>query len=277
MDLFNSLCTDVTEWMLVPFVGSPLAGLVFWGTVVGSLMTIVFGRTSNQTVLVRVVNRTRAQLLAISLFRDDLGVTFRCQIKLLQLICLRLWYSIPPLLVMIIPSFVFLVQLALRYEKLPLLPGDQATVCLHLAEPYWTKYRDTPLITPQGVTVESDGLRDEVSKSIAWRVRTEDGQSGDLSWQLGDQVIKKTLASTTMPGRLSVVSQVRTASTVLNRLLHPAERSLERSGAVRYIEVVYPHTRKTLIAGWDIPWWGIFFATTMGAALATATLFKIKF
>ena len=277
MDAFNSVCTNTADVLLAPFAAYPLVGLVFWGVVAGALMAFVVGRTSNQTALARVVDRTRAQLLAVGLFRDDLGVTFRCQLELLKLICLRLWYSIPPMLVMIVPFFVVLSQLALRYETQPLRPGDRATVYLYLAEPHWKAYHDTILTTSLGVTIETEGLRDDLSKSIAWRIRADDGQASELTWQMGDNTIKKTLAATTIPGRLSVVSQVRTAGSIWTRALHPAEKSLVRDGAVRYIQVVYPHARSTPVLGWKIPWWASFLGVSMVTAYLAGALIGVKF
>ena len=277
MDSFNSVCTNTADVLLAPFAADPLAGLVFWGAVAGALMAFVVGRTSNQTALAQVADRTRAQLLAVGLFRDDLGVTFRCQLALLKLICLRLWYSIPPMLVMIVPFFVVLSQLALRYEMHPLRQGDRATVYLYLTEPHWNAHRDTILTTPQGVTVETEGLRDDRCKSIAWRIRADDGRATELTWQMGDSIIKKTLAASTHPDRLSVVSQVRAAASIWTSALHPAEKSLMRDGAVRQIKVVYPHARSTPILGGKIPWWATFVGVSIVAAYLAGLLIGVKF
>ena len=78
MTFLNSILTNLTATLLAPFTQIPLIGLVFWSAVAGVVMTVVFGKTSNQPALKRAADETRAQLLAIKLFKDDLSVTFRC-------------------------------------------------------------------------------------------------------------------------------------------------------------------------------------------------------
>ena len=133
MNVLNAVLNRIADVLLTPFTSLALWGLAFWGIVAGIVMTMVFKRTSNQRALVRVADQTRAQMLAVRLFRDDLAVTFRCQWRLIKLIGLRLWYSLPPMLVMLVPFVLVLVQLALRYEKQPLTTGDQALVELTLS------------------------------------------------------------------------------------------------------------------------------------------------
>ena len=96
MDTLNSLLTTVGDLLLAPFRGRPATGLVFWSVITGILMAYVIGKTSNQRALRKAADNVRAQLFAIKLFKEDLVVTFRCQIALLKSTGWRLWHSIPP-------------------------------------------------------------------------------------------------------------------------------------------------------------------------------------
>jgi len=277
MDLFNSACTHTADVLLIPFANWPLLALVFWGTVAGSLMTLTIAFTSNQIALTKIVDQTRAQLLAITLFRDDLGVAFGAQAALLKLVALRLWYSVPPVLAMVIPFFVVLCQLALRYESLPLLPGDHANVYLCLSDEYWESYRNTSLHPSDGLTVETEGLRDDQTRSIAWRVRSDTGTPGILRWQLDDRTIEKKLAATTAPSRLSIVNKARVVKPWWQRALHPAEASLKIDGPVECVRVDYPRARSTPVGRWDVPWWATFLVVSMVSAWVTGVFANVKF
>ncbi len=114
MNAINAILTQLAEFLLSPFASRPLIGLLFWSVVAGVLMTFAFGKTSSQRGLQRAADQTRSELLAIKLFKDDLGVVFRSQIGIFKATGLRLLYSLPPMLVLIIPFFLILSQLGLR-------------------------------------------------------------------------------------------------------------------------------------------------------------------
>ena len=108
-------------------------------------MTYVFGKTSNQRALRRAADNIRAQLFAVKLFKEDLFVTFQCQMTLLRSTGTRLLHSVPPMLVMIVPLLFVLTQLAMRYEFRPLVEGEQAVVAMHIKPDAWKANRDITL------------------------------------------------------------------------------------------------------------------------------------
>ena len=102
MDLINGFFNAVFGALLAPFDAWPaLLTLVVWSAVIGVVMAVVFRYTSNQRALKAVADQSRANLLAIKLFQDDLTVTLGCQLALLRSVGLGLWYSLPPMIVMI--------------------------------------------------------------------------------------------------------------------------------------------------------------------------------
>ena len=75
MDFINLILTRIFDIVIWPFASMPTTGLVVVSAVVGVAMTYLFGKVSPQKHLRRTADQCRAQLLAISLFKDDLGVT----------------------------------------------------------------------------------------------------------------------------------------------------------------------------------------------------------
>src|SRR5579872_7381133 len=134
-------------------------------------MTYVFGKTSNQQALRKAADGIRAQLFAVKLFKEDLFVTFQCQIALLKFTGMRLLHSLAPMIVMIVPLFLVMTQLAMRYEHRPLLTGERAVVAMHVKPDRWKEVRNITLSRGDRFVVETEGLRDERNSAIFWRVR----------------------------------------------------------------------------------------------------------
>ena len=272
MNSINAILTQLGEWLLGPFAASPLVGLVIWSAIAGLVMSLVFGKTSNQRALKRAADSSRAQMLAIKLFKDDLAVTFRCQFELLKATAMRLFHSLPPMFVMIIPFAFVLSQFALRYEHEPLTPGQTTVVELNLSESAWDQYKDVKIEAPDTILVETQSLRDNTQEdskrnhTLYWRLRAKSDEPATLSWQFGDEIVQKRIAVAANTDRLLPVSVRRPGTNLFERLFHPGEPAFSREAPVRGI-VLYHPKRSTPLLGLDLPWWGTFFIVSILAAL----------
>ena len=124
MNTLNASLREVSDWLLSPLGNrSPLLALVFVSVLTGIVMTIVFRFTSHQRQLRHIADLCRADLLAIKLFKDQPSSMFRAVASLLRHTMLRLWYSLPPALVMLVPFVIAVVHLAQWYEYRPLYSG----------------------------------------------------------------------------------------------------------------------------------------------------------
>lgn len=276
MDTLNALVTPIADWLLAPFQNYPATGLVFWSVVTGVAMTYVFGKTSNQRALRRAADNIRAQLFAIKLFKEDLVVTFQCQVALLKSTGWRLLHSVPPMLVMSGPLLLILTQLAMRYEHRPLVAGERTVVALHVKPDHWKEVRDVALDVGPGFAAETEGLRDEKNSTIYWRVRAEQGGAALLRWQHGDQQIGKDLPIAATQGALRVSNPKRPGGTLWDQVLYPAEPSVTADSPVRSIDLQLP-ARETPIFGWNIPWWATFFLVSILVAFVSGKLLGIQY
>jgi hypothetical protein len=276
MDKLNALLTPVGDVLLAPFRNYPATGLVFWSVVTGIIMTYVFGKTSNQRALRRAADNIRAQLLAVKLFKDDLVVTFHCQVKLLRATAMRLLHSVPPMLVMIVPLMFVLTQLAMRYEFRPLIKDEQAVVAMHIRPDAWKASRDMSLDSGDGFVVETESLRDEKSSTIYWRVRADGDQSKLLKFKIGDQVISKELPMSGTSSVLQVSNPKRAGVSALDQLLYPAELSLSADSPIESIDIQLT-PRENLILGWRVPWWATFFIVSMFVAFVTGKFMGVQY
>jgi hypothetical protein len=229
-------------------------------------MTWIFGKTSNQYRLKELADQTKAHLLAIRLFKHDLVVTFRCQGQLLRTTGLRLWHSLPPTLVMLVPICLVLIQLAQWYEFMPLEPGQASVVDLELSSDPQSQLPEVALNPPAGVDVETDSHWDPSRQQLSWRVRPEIDRPTMLRWKVGAEVVEQELAVAKANGPLMGIAARRPSSAWWDQMLHPRERPCPSGELVRAINVQYAR-RQTPILGLDIPWWATFGLVAMAVAL----------
>ena len=276
MDTLNAFLTSAGTILLAPFRNYPATGLVFWSVVTGVIMTFVFGKTSNQRALRRAADNIRAQLFAVKLFKEDLVVTFRCQMTLLRSTGTRLLHSVPPMLVMIVPLLFMLTQLAMRYDCRPLIAGEQTVVAMHIKPDAWKESRKLTLDSGDGFVVETEALRDEKNFTIYWRVRADGNESKLLLWKVGDQTISKQLPMSVRPNFLQVSNPIRPGDSIWDQVLYPAESRLATDSPVESIEVQL-NPRETPIFGWAIPWWATFFGVSMLVAFVAGKFMGVQY
>ena len=276
MNIINAILTTIAGVCFAPFAALPAwVALVFWSAVLGVLMAIGFRFTSPQRKLKIVVDRIRANMLGMKLFKDDLGVTFRVQVQLFKSIAMRLLYSLPPMLVMIIPFVLILTQFAVWYEKQPFEPGDAIVVELRLSPRVWNQSENLTLHAPEGVRVEAR-VRDESAHEVTWRISPQISEPFTVSWNIGGETIEKKIAVAKSRDRLVPVSPLRPGTGFVDRLLYPLERAFDADSPVRAIEVRHP-ARSTEIFGIDVPWWLTFLIVSMLCAFLSKPFTKVQF
>lgn len=277
MNWINARLTAVSDLVLAPFASwPPQVTLLAASVLAGVAMAYVFRQTSNQRALRAVADRTRAHLLGLRLFKDDARVAFGCQWELMKAIGLRLWHSLPPMAVLVIPFLFILTQLALRFENRPLEAGESVVVALHLSPQAWPALAGVAIAVPPGVSVETPPLRDPQEQAVYWRLKVDSPTAGALSWSIGDKVVEKSIVGALKAGKLCAVSARRPGPGFWDRLLYPGEPGFAAGSPVDSILVHYPR-RSTPIFGLDIPWWASFLVASMAAALCARPFLKVQF
>lgn len=216
MNTLNAVLLKLTSAVLAPFAALPSqVPLLVLSIVAGILAAVAFRYTSNQAGLKRVANQVRASLLAMRLFKDDLRSVFAAQGALFKASGLRLWYSLPPLVVLIVPFVLLLAQLAMWYEFRPLAPGERAVVEVSVAPAAWEQYSRLQLVPPDGVDVAGP-VHDAYQHKITWDIRPQavpaEVEPTTLRFNLGDQAVaEKQLVVSQEPdaSRLTFVSPLR--------------------------------------------------------------------
>lgn len=256
---------------------APIAWLPGWlsataiAAITGILMLLVFKYTSNQAAIKRTRSQIKANLLALSLFQEDLRVGLRVQCALLFEAGRLLVLSLIPMLVMLVPMCLVLGQLALWYQARPLMVGEEAVITVHLAEAGEGILPDIQLAPSAFVDVTVGPVRVPAKRMVCWNVQARESGLHQLVFRAKDaQFIKEfAIGQGYMP-----VSLERPSGNLEAVLLHPREAPFAADSVVQSIDVAYPG-RSSWTTGTD--WWMVYwFAASMVAALIARPFLNVN-
>jgi len=237
----------------------------------GLLLLIIFKYTSNQKAIARIRDDIEANMLAIKLFKGSISVTFRTQARVFAASFKLLYHSIVPMLIMMVPVSLILVQMGLWYQARPVRIDDEPVIVkLKLND----RLETWPEITlyPKPAAVKTTGpVRVFSKKEIYWKIKPiKDGYSA-LIFQIGDQRVEKRLASGDGFMRLS---PKRPGPKLADILLYPLEKPFSTESPIGSISIDYP-ARKSRINGTD--WWLVYlFVVSMAFAFIFKPFLKLR-
>ena len=235
-------------------------------------MLWVFGKVSNQDKIKRVKDKIRANLLAVRLFKEDLGVFFRIQGRILGFTLSYLKLSLLPMMVMIIPLILLIVQLNLHYSVRSLDEGESALVKVKITNPELLKDPSSLILNESdGFVVETPAVRIPSEKEVTWRIRGKQKGKHTLNIQVGGQVITKSLS---IGIDKDPISSQRPGENLLAMLLYPAERTIKPMTSVESVVVTYPPLEIEFL-GWKMNWLAQFFILSIGFGYAMKGLFGV--
>jgi hypothetical protein len=234
-----------------------LVGISFLG---GILMVWIFGKVSNQDAIKKTRSRMGAELIALRLFKDDLRVFFRIQFQILIWTLRYMRQSIVPMIILMVPVVMILIQLNLHYAMRPLGVGEQTLVNVTLRDAVsLTQGSGIVLQAGSGIEIETAGVRIPQTREISWRVRGTTPGDIELVVKVGEESVTKEML---VGAREEGVSSLRTGGHWLDNLLYPGEAPIPKKSAIESIEILYPDLDVSIF-GWGIDWLILFFVLSM--------------
>lgn len=263
---FNAVFT-----FLFGLVYEPLRWLgPFWSMagislLAGLLMVWIFGKVSNQDAIQRTRDRLSAELIGLRLFKDDLRVFFGIQGQVLVWTLKYLRHSLVPMLILMAPTILILIQLNYHYGLRPLRVGEPALVKVKLRDGHaLARGAQITLNASDNLAIETQGVRIGPLKEVCWRVRGASPGRFDLTVSDGKESVTKAVA---VGGRLEGVSSLRTGSDWLTCLLYPGESPIPSESAFESVEVLY-QPLDILVLGHRIDWLILFLVFSVGFGYA---------
>jgi uncharacterized membrane protein (DUF106 family) len=249
---------------------SPLAIVFVVSLVVGLLMVVLFGYTSDQKAIGIAKDQLKAHLLAVRLYRDQIPVVMGSYGKILRGTARYLKLAFKPLLYLIIPIILLVVQID-RYLGSTPIPLN-APFLLTVRTTGGDGLNDATLDLPPEITMSAPSLHVPSTKEIVWRlIGSKEGKYEVKILVAGQSAAKSISVGSDLPR----ISTVRLRGHFLERMFSSAEPALPENSPVESISINYPH-RDIEIAGYGMNWIWLFFILSMVAGFIFKELLGIK-
>jgi uncharacterized membrane protein (DUF106 family) len=270
MKLLNDLLRPIFDLLQAPFVGLPaFVGILVWSIPVGVFALWVFGKTSNQARIAEVKRRIHAGLFEIRLFNDDLRAIMRAQGEILRHVLRYQALALKPMIFILPPLVLVMVQLHQFYGFRGLQPGDEVQLTVQLdSESVTADQRpDFSLEVPEGLWPVMEPIWVPSLAQISWRLRVDDWGDWELPVRVNGAIYPKSIRATQELVRLS---PERPPRTFIGQLEWPSEKPFETGDAVQSMTLGYADG-SVKIFGWQFEWafaWMVvFFVLTLVIAL----------
>lgn len=271
---FNSIFGKIFEFIFFPFKNlSPWIGMILISLLTGLLMLLIFRFTSNQEGIRRVKNKIKAHLLELRLFKDSLALSLKAQGNILRYNLKYISYSGKPLLVMIVPLILILIQLNFWFGYHSLKPGEKTILKIKLKEDQNILDLDLKVEPPPSLAIETPPLWIEEKKEINWRLRAKERGLHILTFRINGQSFIKKVTVAQKP--LTRISPLKVQRNFIDELFNPGEKPLSRELPVKSVEVKYPAENMNLF-GWRIHWIIVYFVLAIIFGFAFKGVFKVE-
>ncbi len=236
--LLNQIANAVGRFLLAPLGFLPeVAGALVVAVVTGILMLIAFKYTSHQSAIKHVRNGIKAELLALSLFKDSVAVSLGSQWRIVQGAIKLILISLIPIGCMVIPVTLLLGQLSLWWQARPLQIGEDVVVTLALNENDKTSWPNVTLQTAPAMEITQGPFRIRSRREMCWQLQARASGYHRLNFVVDGQPVEKEVAVGSDSMRVSIQ---RPAWDLADILMHPAEPPFQRSSSVKSIRMQYP-------------------------------------
>jgi len=274
MAVVNSVLNGLFDLLLFPFRAlDAWWGMIAISLLTGLLMLAVFRLTSNQAGIRAAKDRIKAHLLEMRLFKDNFRVSFGAQRQILSANRKYIGYSAKPLLVMIVPLVLILIQINFWFAYEPLAVGQAAILKVRFDAGVDLLKTDVALEAPPSILIETTALRIADEHEVDWRIRPQGVGPAGLTVVVGKERYEK---SVRVGGKsLSRLSPIRVRSRFPDTLLYPCEPALPSGGPVRSIEVVHAERRLPFL-GLRLHWLVAYFALSIVIGFALKRPFKVE-
>lgn len=238
--------------------------------IVGLLMVIVFGYTSDQKAIHVAKDRLKAHLLALRLFQDQIQVVLRSYGRIVLATGRYLRLAFKPLLFVIIPMTFLIVQLDRYLGSVPLSTGQPFLVKARMDDP--DSLNQASLQLPEALTTTAPPVRVPAENEVAWRLVAAKAGEYVVNVQVADRLFAKRVI---VGSGLQRLSAARLRGKFWERIFVSGEPALPQNKFVQAIDVQYP-VRNIAFAGIEWNWIWLFFVLSLAAGFLFKSILGIE-
>ena len=264
-------------------VTGPLAIVIVVSLVVGLLMVVLFGYTSDQKAIGIAKDQLKAHLLAVRLYRDQIPVVMGSYGKILRGTGRYLKLAFKPLLYVIIPITLLMVQIDRYLGATPLPTNVPFLLTVHLTgqgsigqasgqASASDALNDVTLDLPPEIAMTAPPVHVPTGNEIVWRlVGSKEGKYEVKVTEAGQSATKAVCVGSDLPR----ISTIRLRGQFWQRMFSSAEPALPENSPIESISINYPD-RNIEIASYGMNWIWLFFILSMVAGFIFKELLGIK-
>jgi hypothetical protein len=250
-------------------VDAALLIVVLVSVVTGLLMVVIFRYTSDQKAIRSAKDRLKAHLLAVRLFQDQLPVVLRSYGRILGGTGTYLRLAFKPLLFVIVPLTLLIVQLDHYLGYVAFQPGDSFLITARMNG---TSLEEALLQLPSGLSATAPAVHSVSTNDVIWRVVAEKAGSYDVGIGIvGQSFLKKVVVSSAV----SRLSPIRLRDHFWERFFFSAEPSIAKDSPVESVSVNY-RDRSLRFAWLEWSWIWLFFVLSLVAGYLFKTVLGIE-
>ena len=249
---------------------SPLAIVIVVSLVVGLLMVVLFGYTSDQKAIGVAKDQLKAHLLAVRLYRDQIPVVMGSYGKILRGTGRYLKLAFMPLLYVIIPITLLMVQIDRYLGGTPIPSNAPFLLTVHTTA--GDALNDVTLVLPPEISMTAPPVHVPSTNEIAWRLVGSKEGKYEMKIAAAGQAAAKVVC---VGSGLARISTVRLRGHFWERMFSSAEPALLENSPIESISINYPD-RNIEIAGYGMSWIWLFFVLSMVAGFIFKEVLGIK-
>ncbi len=233
-------------------------------------MVVLFGYTSDQKAIGIAKDQLKAHLLAVRLYRDQIPVVMGSYGRILRGTGRYLKLAFKPLLYVIIPITLLIVQIDRYLGATPIPMNVPFLLTVHMTAS--DALNDVTLDLPPEITMTSPAVHISATNDIVWRMAgSKEGKYEVKVAAAGQSAAKAVCVGSDLPR----ISTIRLRGQFWERMFSSAEPALPESGPIESISINYPD-RNIEIAGYGMNWIWLFFILSMVAGFIFKELLGIQ-
>jgi hypothetical protein len=273
MTTLSNIIAFAFDLIMVPFKGfDPMWSMLVISAFTGVLMLVIYKYCSNQAEIKKVKDRIKAHFLAIILYKDSFGVLVRSVKDIIWANFRYMGLNVLPLLFMIVPVGLLLIQMNFWYGYKSLEPGERFLVKATLVKHVNLEKAQVSLIVPEGLEIQSPPLRIPTISEVSWLLAARQKGNYDIKVCIDDrEVTKKVVVSDNME-RLALL---RHASGFWDSLLYPGETAIPSASLISSVQVCYGPSLMNIF-GHEIHWIIVYLVLSIFFGLALKGVFKVQ-
>jgi uncharacterized membrane protein (DUF106 family) len=251
----------------------PLWSLSLFSFCATICILLIYHYTSDQAAIRKTKDKIKAHLLEIRIFKDNFAILLSSQKKLFFYNAVYIKHSIKPLLLIIVPLALIIMQMDSWYRLRPLRPGETVIFSVRLDDSEMMKHvPNISIETEKELKIETPMLRIPQKAELSWRLRAVGRGGPYVTIRTAKHSIKKRVV--VADSLLTRLSPLSTNSNFWKIFTTPGVERISGDSSVAEIEIRYP-TRHIEIIGRKLHWLLIFFVLTLAFALILKRPLKV--